>query len=83
MKKSLVSCYYGEVFICSPHGTLRKDIREQARVYFQEKLGKPIIDLPNYKFEIETEWRRRKLRDRENSMNCVYWDSIECIDYDL
>lgn len=77
MKKVLISCYYGQVFVECPRSTSKEDVFQAARGYFQEKLERPIITLENYTYETESEWMKRKIADMDRGEE---WRDIPVIE---
>lgn len=79
MKKVLIGCYYGEVFIKTPIGSTRRKVKEMVRAYYQELYNKPIIDLPDFTYETESEWAKRKIKDIDKGKEFM-WDHIPTIE---
>lgn len=79
MKKVLISCYYGQVFIKAPRNLERRLITDKARSHFQELYKKPIIDLPDLNYETESEWFKKKVKDIDKG-NEFLWDDIPVIE---
>ncbi len=72
MKKALVKCHEGDVFVESPNNT-SKEIIINAVKYHHGK-----IQLANVEYLTETKWSKEKIKDSEKGQEFL-WDRIETI----
>lgn len=74
MKKVLVKCYEGDVFVEAPRNTKKEEIINRVKHHHNK------IQLANVEYLTESEWEKLYFNDKDKGQEFL-WDNIETIEF--